>query len=112
MNLLARLFGKNGKTNTAVRTEEQGTAPSGKDKPIQSRGPKEQNLLPPHAENLKRWQESGKARAWVAAHGGQWNHADWLSLLDELKRSPFWPMQPDKVGMVLEKVRGELPRRN
>ncbi len=62
------------------------------------------------AENLRRWRASGQARAWVAAHHGQWNHDDWLALLEELKRSPFWPMHPDAVGQVLEEIRRESLR--
>jgi hypothetical protein len=59
------------------------------------------------AENLRRWRESGQAKAWVAAHRGQWNHDDWLALLEELKRSSFWPMPPDAVGLTLEETRRE-----
>jgi hypothetical protein len=59
------------------------------------------------AENLRRWRASGQARAWVAAHHGQWNHNDWLALMEELKRSPFWPMHPDAVGQVLEETKRE-----
>ena len=58
-------------------------------------------------ENLRKWRASGQARAWVAAHRGQWNHDDWLALLDELQRSPFWPMHPDAVGQVLEDTKRE-----
>jgi hypothetical protein len=60
-------------------------------------------------ENLRRWRASGQARAWVAAHQGQWNHDDWLGLLEELQRSPFWPMHPDAVGQVLEETKRESP---
>lgn len=60
-------------------------------------------------ENLRKWRASGQARAWVATHQGQWNHDDWLGLLEELKRSPFWPMHPDAVGQVLEETKRESP---
>jgi hypothetical protein len=56
-------------------------------------------------ENLRRWRESGQAKAWVEAHNGQWNHEDWLSLLESLRRSVFWPMLPDEVGLVLEDLK-------
>jgi hypothetical protein len=52
--------------------------------------------------NLQRWQESGRPRAWVARHNGQWNHDDWITLLEELKGSDFWPLEPDAVGALLE----------
>jgi hypothetical protein len=54
-------------------------------------------------ENLRRWQESGHARRWVAVHGGAWNHADWLSLLAELQASEYGPLSPEEVGAVLER---------
>src|SRR5262249_26048563 len=57
--------------------------------------------------NLRRWQQSGEARLWVADHLGQWNHDDWLNLLRSLERSRYWPMDPWAVGDVLEEVRGE-----
>jgi hypothetical protein len=57
--------------------------------------------------NLRRWEWSGQARAWVASRGGRWDHADWLALLDELARSPFWPLDPDAVGEVLEEIKRE-----
>jgi hypothetical protein len=66
----------------------------------------------PEQENLQRWQESGQPRAWVEAHGGRWNHEDWLGLLEELKKSSFWPMQPDAVGLALEKARQTWVQRN
>ena len=47
-------------------------------------------------------------RAWVEAHRGQWDHEDWLALLEDLKRSAFWPMEPDAVGQALEDAKREL----
>jgi hypothetical protein len=55
--------------------------------------------------NLQRWQQSGQPRHWVEAQGGQWNHHDWLALLDLLRRSEFWPMDPAEIGRVLEGIR-------
>jgi hypothetical protein len=60
----------------------------------------------PHlAENLRRWQQSGDPRRWVEARRGLWGHEDWLALLDELRRSPFWPLAPDALGRALEDAR-------
>lgn len=64
------------------------------------------------ADNLRRWRESGQARLWVERHQGYWNHNDWLALLEELKRSPFWPMNSDSVGLVLEESKREWLQRN
>lgn len=54
------------------------------------------------ARNLLRWQQSGAPREWVDDHHGQWNHSDWLELLEGLKRADFWPMDTDAIGRVLE----------
>jgi hypothetical protein len=61
------------------------------------------------ADNLRRWQQSGTPRLWVEARQGQWSHDDWLTLLDDLAASPYWPLEPEEVGRVLEEV-GEKVR--
>lgn len=82
------------------------TAPSGASRRNESSPPAPQHPER-EAENLRRWRASGQARAWIASRRGQWNHDDWLSLLEELQRSPFWPMHPDAVGQVLEETKRE-----
>jgi hypothetical protein len=72
----------------------------------------EKQKPPSEAENLRRWRESGQLRVWVEAHRGQWGHAEWLALLEELRRSPYGPMQPDAVGLALEEAKGEWLSRN
>jgi hypothetical protein len=64
------------------------------------------------AENLRRWQTTGQARAWVEARRGSWNHDDWLALLEELRRSSYWPLRPEEVGLALEDAKREWLRRN
>ena len=59
----------------------------------------------PKLDNLKRWIESGQAKEWVDAHSGQWSYSDWVTYLDELKASPFWPMSPDDIGFHIESFR-------
>src|SRR5262249_55918797 len=56
---------------------------------------------------LRRWERSGQARAWVEARGGRWGHADWLALLDGLRQSEFWPLDPAGVGEVLAEIQKE-----
>jgi hypothetical protein len=63
--------------------------------------------LRPETENLRRWRASEQPRTWVEAHKGQWNHQEWIALLETLQRSSYWPMQPDEVGQVLEDVKAE-----
>jgi nucleoid DNA-binding protein len=81
--------------------------PLSADKESQVRVAEDQSreILNVETENLKRWQESGQARAWVEARQGRWDHQQWLSLLEELQHSSFWPMRPAEVGMVLEEAR-------
>jgi hypothetical protein len=103
VRILEWLFGKKEKAAAHTRTEEKTAA--GNERPAKSdRGSPD--------ENLRRWQESGRPRAWVEAHHGEWNHEEWLGLLEELKRSPFWPMHPDDVGETLEQAKREWLRRN
>jgi hypothetical protein len=55
--------------------------------------------------NLRRWQESGQPELWVEARQGRWGHRDWLILLEGLRQSAYWPVDPDSVGAVLEQAR-------
>jgi hypothetical protein len=59
-------------------------------------------------ENLERWKASGEPERWVVSHNYSWNHDDWLSLLEALKKSDYWPMNPDDVGTVLEEQKRSL----
>lgn len=54
------------------------------------------------AQNLLRWERSESPRKWVNDHNGLWTHSDWLALLESLKRTDFWPMEPDTIGRALE----------
>jgi tetratricopeptide (TPR) repeat protein len=56
-------------------------------------------------DNLSRWKNSGGPKQWVEKHGYSWAHQDWLNLLEELRRSPYWPMNPDKIGAALEEIK-------
>lgn len=57
------------------------------------------------AGSIQSWIASGQPYAWVEARGGQWNHDDWLTLLQALQTSPYGPLEPDAVGMVLEDLK-------
>jgi len=114
VGLFTWLFGKK---EAAPVQREQGVSPSeGNNRaqhvPASKTDNGAQHVPPSEADNVKRWRESGQARAWVEAHNGQWNHADWLALLEELKRSAFWPMQLDAVGLALEDAKRDWLRRN
>jgi hypothetical protein len=55
--------------------------------------------------NLRLWEESGQPRRWVEAHGGKWDHDDWLGLVEALRRSAFWPLDLNAAGALLEGLR-------
>jgi hypothetical protein len=63
------------------------------------------------AQNLRRWEGSGYAQIWVKDHNRQWNDADWRALLEMLKRTEYWPMEADAVGMILERLKIKYPAR-
>jgi hypothetical protein len=111
VRILAWLFGKNEPPVTAAAEQQTVTAPK-LETPQSAPGPHGRMHVSSEAENLRRWRESGQARTWVEARQGRWNHDDWLALLEELKRSPFWPMPPDAVGLVLEDEKRERLQRN
>ena len=112
MRFFAWLLGKREETVPTALAEKRASAPLGTDRLAAAPGTEKRDLPSSEAENLRRWKESGQARAWVEGRQGRWGHADWLALLDELKRSPYWPMQPDAVGMTLEELKRERLRRN
>jgi hypothetical protein len=62
-------------------------------------------------ENLKKLAKSFFLSRWVGEHNGQWNHQDWLSLIAQLEKSEFWPLDPDQVGRLLETNKGSYLER-
>jgi hypothetical protein len=63
------------------------------------------------ARNLERWYDSGFPEQWVQDHHGEWNDKTWLSLVDELKRTEFWPMEKDDIGRLLEALKKSYQER-
>jgi formylglycine-generating enzyme required for sulfatase activity len=57
------------------------------------------------AENLRRWLRSGEPRFWVIARKARWGDGEWRTLLKELERSDFWPMDRRAVGSLLEELK-------
>jgi hypothetical protein len=112
VGLFTWLFGRKEGAATAARRENEGLPSPGTE--AHSKTTKGDRRTPPgpEAENLRRWRESGQARAWVEAHHGRWGHEEWLALLSSLERSPYWPMQPEAVGIVLEEEKRERLKRN
>jgi hypothetical protein len=56
-------------------------------------------------DNLRRWKQSSFPQAWVEQHPSGWNHQDWLDLLERLRQTEYWPMEPAEVGAVLEEIK-------
>ena len=53
-------------------------------------------------ENSEKWARSGQPEHWVNEHQGQWNHDDWVALLNELRNTPFWPMEETAIARTVE----------
>ena len=53
-------------------------------------------------ENIKRFAKTPLAMNFVKAHNGNWNHADWLNFLRDLEERGYFPIDTDRVGLILE----------
>jgi hypothetical protein len=54
--------------------------------------------------NLRRWREAGHPRRWVGERQGRWAREDWLTLLEELRRSEYWPLDDFLAELTLEEA--------
>ena len=53
-------------------------------------------------ENIKRFAKTPLAMNFVKAHNGSWNHEDWLNFIREVKDKGYYPIDFDRVGLILE----------
>ncbi len=53
-------------------------------------------------ENIKRFAKTALAMNFVKAHNGSWNHTDWLNFLRDLEEKGYFPIDTDRVGLILE----------
>jgi len=53
-------------------------------------------------ENIKRFAKTPLAMNFVKAHNGSWNHTDWLNFLREIEAKGYFPIDTDRVGLILE----------
>ena len=53
-------------------------------------------------ENIKRFARTPLAMNFVKAHNGSWNHTDWLNFLRDLEEKGYFPIDTDRVGLILE----------
>jgi hypothetical protein len=106
VGLFSWLFGRQEKTVASNPAEAKPkSAPVVPDKSLPATTQSRPASPTSEAENLRRWRESGQPKSWVEAHHGEWNHQDWLALLETLKRTSFWPLKPEDVGAVLEDIK-------
>lgn len=54
--------------------------------------------------NLDRWIADGGPMNWIRARLGRWDDNDWEELVEELKITKYWPLDPDSVGQALEQA--------
>ena len=53
-------------------------------------------------ENIKRFAKTALATNFVKAHNGSWNHEDWLAFISDVKAKGYYPIDWDRVGLILE----------
>ena len=53
-------------------------------------------------ENIKRFAKTSLATNFVKAHNGSWNHEDWLGFISDVKAKGYYPIDWDRVGLILE----------
>ena len=80
--------------------------PAVKDTPKPAKAPKSVKIIPVTTndpeENIKRFAKTALAMNFVKAHNGSWNHADWLNFLRDLEEKGYFPIDTDRVGLILE----------
>ena len=52
--------------------------------------------------NLKKLRRSPIPMTFVKKQKGSWNHQDWLGFLAYLEEKQYFPIDTDKVGLLLE----------
>ena len=81
-------------------------APAVKATPKAAKAPKTVKIIPVKTddpeENIKRFAKTPLAMNFVKAHNGAWNHADWLNFLREIEEKGYFPIDTDRVGLILE----------
>ncbi len=59
-------------------------------------------------DNLKKLSRTTILATFVKKNKGEWNHAKWESLLAEISKKGFDPIDADQVGLLLEKKKIEF----
>ena len=93
---------------TTAKTAAVKAAPKAAEKtaPKAAKAPKTVKIIPLKTddpeENIKRFAKTPLAMNFVKAHNGSWNHADWLNFLRDLEGKGYFPIDTDRVGLILE----------
>ncbi len=77
----------------AVKAAPKAAPKAAKAAPVKSNDPE---------ENIKRFAKTPIAMNFVKAHNGSWNHTDWLNFLREVEEKGYFPIDTDRVGLILE----------
>ena len=74
--------------------------------PKPAKAPKTVKIVPAKTddpeENIKRFAKTPLAMNFVKAHNGAWNHEDWLGFISDVKAKGYYPIDWDRVGLILE----------
>ena len=98
------------KKETAAKTAPVKAAPkaakAAASKAAKTAAPKAAKTAPVNTndpeENIKRFAKTPLAMNFVKAHNGAWNHEDWLNFIREVKEKGYYPIDFDRVGLILE----------
>ena len=93
-------------TAPAKKTTEKTAAVKAAPKTVKAAAPKAAKAAPVKSndpeENIKRFAKTALAMNFVKAHNGSWNHTDWLNFLRDIEAKGYFPIDTDRVGLILE----------
>ena len=64
--------------------------------------------LSPEETNLRKLSRSPIPMNFVKKQNGSWNHQDWLNFLEYLKGKKYFPIDTDRVGLLLEEKKAQF----
>ena len=59
-------------------------------------------------QNLSKLAASRIPMNFVREHNGSWDHEMWLAFLESLKKKGYEPIDPDRVGLILEEAKAKF----
>ena len=64
--------------------------------------------LSPEETNIRKLSRSPIPMNFVKKQNGAWNHQDWLNFLEYLKSKNYFPIDTDRVGLLLEEKKAQF----